>query len=45
MIIDENIDIPKGSKAILFSADLLGEMNVKLLFEENTPNFHQDECH
>lgn len=42
MIIDETIDIPKGSKAILFSADLLGEMNVKLLFEENTPNFHQD---
>lgn len=42
MIINKDIAIPVGSKAILFSADLLGEMNVKILFDETNPNLHQD---
>ena len=42
MIISNEIKIPENSVAILFSADLLGEMNVKLIYDEETTNFHQD---
>ena len=42
MIISDEIIIPENSVAILFSADLLGEMNVKLIYDEKTTNFHQD---
>lgn len=41
MIIADDILIPQGSSAILFSADLLGEMNVKLIFEKGQI-FHED---
>jgi phospholipid/cholesterol/gamma-HCH transport system substrate-binding protein len=42
MVISNNIQIPSNSLAILFSADLLGEMNVKLIYDEETTTFHQD---
>jgi hypothetical protein len=34
LIVADDIMIPKGTAAILFSADLLGEMNVKLIYDE-----------
>lgn len=42
MIISNDIQIPNGTVAVLFSADLLGEMNVKLIYNEENPDFHQD---
>lgn len=41
MIVTNDIQIPLGTKATLFSADLLGEMNVKLIFDEKATSFHQ----
>ena len=42
MIISNDIKIPLKSIAVLFSADLLGEMNVKLIYPEDATNFHQN---
>lgn len=42
MIVREDVQIPAGSKATLFSADLLGEMNVKLVYNEKATTFYQD---
>lgn len=42
LIVADDIDIPKGSAAILFSADLLGEMNVKLIYDEKNKTYHED---
>ncbi|MEZ4916721.1 MAG: MlaD family protein [Chitinophagales bacterium] len=42
LVIRDDIEVPKGSKAILFSADLLGEMNVKLLFDDKSTQNHVD---
>lgn len=42
MIVSNDIKIPENSVAILFSADLLGEMNVKLIFDEETAAFHEN---
>lgn len=42
MIISNDIKIPENSLAVLFSADLLGEMNVKLIYPEGVNTFHQD---
>ena len=42
MIISDDIKIPKETVAVLFSADLLGEMNVKLIYNEDNPSFHTD---
>jgi phospholipid/cholesterol/gamma-HCH transport system substrate-binding protein len=40
MIIAKDIKIPKKSVAVLFSADLLGEMNIKLIYPEGVSEFH-----
>lgn len=42
MIISNDIKIPKKSIAVLFSADLLGEMNVKLIYPEEVDAFHEN---
>lgn len=42
MIISNEIQIPKNSVAILFSADLLGEMNVKLIYDEESSTYHEN---
>lgn len=42
MIVSNDIKIPENTVAILFSADLLGEMNVKLIFDEESKTFHED---
>lgn len=42
LVIKDDIFIPKGSSAILFSVDLLGEMNVKLIYNEKATENHQE---
>lgn len=42
MIVSNDIKIPENTVAILFSADLLGEMNVKLIFNEESTTFHKN---
>lgn len=42
MIISNDIQIPEKSLAVLFSADLLGEMNVKLIYPEGINTFHKN---
>lgn len=41
LVISNDVQIPNGSVAILFSADLLGEMNVKLIYNDEAKAFHQ----
>ena len=42
MIVSNDVKIPENTVAILFSADLLGEMNVKLIFNEESTTYHED---
>ena len=42
MIVSNDVKIPQNTVAILFSADLLGEMNVKLIFNEESTTYHED---
>lgn len=42
LIIRDDIKLPTNSKAVLFSADLLGAMNVKILLSDSM-SFHGDE--
>jgi len=43
MIVRDDVQIPVGSKATLFSADLLGEMNVKLIYDKESTSFYENE--